>query len=343
MAAIAAIGIAASAAQLIAYSGGIVAFIAQIYSRVKGVPQQYREYEEQLKLLISTARDIERNPALQLPDVQYHLEATFVDVRALQSILCHPALGSAKSSKTENLWNAIKGSEARRIEVHLERLRQKRAGLHLCISTAHTAQLSNVQDGVEKLIDMSITSQEKYWQGVDEKKQATSFVQEVDVPDIQQRFDFSQWQLAQDYQDNSTALVPANHQRELAIRSYQVETTSAPKMSSHTFGNIEVGKDCTMTMGNIASPIAVSNAYGYSANAAGRGHTYQIITVGQNSRVHTGNTGACGHMRAHDYGKVKVGDNSIIVGGDFDCLSTKEVALGQMRETQRLERPGVTA
>jgi len=296
-----------------------------------------------LKLLIITARDIERTPALQLPDVQYHLEATFVDVRALQSILCHPALGSTKSSRTRNLWNAIKGSEARRIDIHLERLRQKRAGLHLCISTAHTAQLSEVQDGVEKLIDMNIASQERYWQGVDEKKQASSFVQEVNVDDTNQRFDFSQFQLAQDFQDNNTALVPANYHRELAIRSHQTHKTSSARMGSHRYGRIKIGKNSSTTIGNTASHIAASNGYS-SAESTGEGHRYELITVGQGSRVQIGDTGASGNMKSHDYGDIEVGDLSTVINGDFDCLATKEMVLGEQRHhSQRLERPGVTA
>jgi hypothetical protein len=52
------------------------------------------------------------------------------------------------------------------------------------------------------------------------------------VHDTNQRFDFSQFQLARDFQDNSTALVSANYHRELAIRSHQTQKTSSGRSKS---------------------------------------------------------------------------------------------------------------
>jgi hypothetical protein len=95
MAALIALGVAAWAAQLIAYSKGIVS-IAQAYYRVRDASQQYREHERQLNLLINIAHGVEQNPALQNADVQYHLDAPLVDVRALQAILCRQAIDSLK-------------------------------------------------------------------------------------------------------------------------------------------------------------------------------------------------------------------------------------------------------
>jgi predicted transcriptional regulator YheO len=52
-------------------------------------------------------------------------------------------------------WNTIKGSEERKISVHLKSLRQKYSGMLLCIGTVNTTQLSSVQGSVDKLIDMN--------------------------------------------------------------------------------------------------------------------------------------------------------------------------------------------
>jgi hypothetical protein len=156
----AALGVAASASQLIAYGKSILVFIAVIYERLQDAPQHYREYGLQLKLLIHLAHSIEKTPALQIPDVQCHLDATSVEVSALQSILCSPTSGIRRSSGTRNYWTLIKGVEEKQISVLLDRLNFKNTGLLLCINTVNTVQLSGIQgsvDRVEKLVEMSAT------------------------------------------------------------------------------------------------------------------------------------------------------------------------------------------
>jgi hypothetical protein len=144
MAAVAVLSVAVSAAQLAEYSISIISFIAKIHNRLQDAPRQYREYELQLQLLINTARGIEQNPALQVADVRSHLEATLVDVKALQSILCRPAIGCINSSPKRKYWNAIIGSEERKI-CTFRAPASKNIGLLLCISTVNTIQLFSVQ------------------------------------------------------------------------------------------------------------------------------------------------------------------------------------------------------
>jgi len=157
MSGIVALGIAASAAQMVAYGKSIIVFLANVYERVEEAPQQYREYETQLKLLINLAQNITKTRSLQNLDVQYHLDSALVEVRALQSILCSPTSGFAKTSETHNYWKLIKGTEQKQILAHLDRLNKKNLGLLLSITTVNSAQISSVQGGVEKLIEMSDT------------------------------------------------------------------------------------------------------------------------------------------------------------------------------------------
>ncbi|TAQ91396.1 hypothetical protein B7494_g350 [Chlorociboria aeruginascens] len=143
------LGVMASAAQLVVYGTGILAFLADLYDRVRDVPAPYCEYELQLKLLVNISRAIEQNPALRIPGVQAYLDAILVEVRTLQSILCSPASGSAGTRK---LWGLITGREQRKIFEHLGSLHRNNTGLLLCISTANTSQLSSMQDNMVKLI-----------------------------------------------------------------------------------------------------------------------------------------------------------------------------------------------
>src|SRR5690242_6320433 len=103
-----ALGVAASATQLAAYGLTIISYISTMSERVQNAPQEYHEYEVQLQNLVNTAQGIERNPALQTTNVQFHLDAISVEVRALQSALC-PAVGFGKNSRKN--WNIIHGSE----------------------------------------------------------------------------------------------------------------------------------------------------------------------------------------------------------------------------------------
>lgn len=168
MAALVVLGVAASAAQLAEYSLSIVSFITRFCNKVRDAPRQYREYEIELKLLIYTARGIGQNLALQTADIQYHLDATLVDVEALQSILCSLAVNAPRRSLKRKYWNAITASDELKISFHLESLHRKNTGLLLCISAVHTTQLSNVQGSLDQLVDMSAGCDQKLGAQIEE-------------------------------------------------------------------------------------------------------------------------------------------------------------------------------
>jgi hypothetical protein len=152
------LGVAASAAQLVAYGISIASSIAIICERVRDAPQQYHEYSCQVKLLINTARIIEQNPVLQIAEVNCHLSATLVEAQTLQSMLECATASFKKSSIKRRFWSAIKGKEQRKIFEHLENLQRMKTALLLCISTVHTTQLSNIEESVEQLLDINAES-----------------------------------------------------------------------------------------------------------------------------------------------------------------------------------------
>lgn len=164
------LGVVASALQVLAYGISIASSIAAIYERVKNAPQQYHEYAYQITLLINTARSIEQNPVLQqIEDVHCYLTATLVEAKALKSILDRATIGFAKNSVKTKYWSVIKGSQQRKIFQHFENLQQKKTALLLCISTAHTTQLSNVQGSVDQLLDMTAMHYQRSSLEIEEK------------------------------------------------------------------------------------------------------------------------------------------------------------------------------
>lgn len=152
MAALAALRVAASATQLVAYSKSIISFIATAYDRVKDAPQQYRSFELQLKLLVDITNRIEQNPILQTAGVKCHLESTLVETRALQSILCCPSKGLGNGAIVWRYWNLFKGTEQQEILVYLESFHRKNTGLILSINTVNTTQLARMEASVEQLV-----------------------------------------------------------------------------------------------------------------------------------------------------------------------------------------------
>ena len=147
-----ALGVAASAAQLADYGITIIQFFGGIYNRIQNAPQQYREYNAQLNLLVNLAQNIKNTPALQTQNVKYHLDATLLEVTALQSILCSPASGCGRDSGKRNYWGLIKGFEEKKIAALLNRLHQKNMGLCLLVQTINTTQISSIQQNMQRLV-----------------------------------------------------------------------------------------------------------------------------------------------------------------------------------------------
>lgn len=144
-AALGALGVAASATQLAAYALSIVAFIADARERMRNAPEQYREYEAQLKILINIASSVENVPALQTPEVKFHLETTATEVRTLQALICCRAPSPNTSFILRcSSWEAVQGSQQRRVSDHLERLHKKNTALLFYIVTINTVQLSTI-------------------------------------------------------------------------------------------------------------------------------------------------------------------------------------------------------
>ncbi|KAF1971158.1 hypothetical protein BU23DRAFT_195111 [Bimuria novae-zelandiae CBS 107.79] len=179
--ALTALGVAASATQLAAYGLTIISYIAKTSERVQNTPQEYHEYEVQLRNLVNTAQGIERNPALQTRNVKFQLDTISAEVRTLQSILC-PAIGFEKNSCKKN-WNIIYGSEQRKIAMHLKSLYQMNIALLLCITTSNTDQLSDVKGSINKLADQNIELEQE----TSEAGAAQGALRSMDVEGVAER------------------------------------------------------------------------------------------------------------------------------------------------------------
>lgn len=145
-----ALGVAASAVQLAAYSASIITFIGKLFIRARNLPQQYHQYEVQLLLLIHITFNIENNPALQTKDIKFHLEATTKEVAALQSLLCRPRIELTKYSVVRRLRDTLGGFE-QQVSSRLERLHQITSVLQISLESENTRQVYCIKEGVKRL------------------------------------------------------------------------------------------------------------------------------------------------------------------------------------------------
>ncbi|KAE9367541.1 hypothetical protein N431DRAFT_444675 [Stipitochalara longipes BDJ] len=314
MAALVILSVAASAAQLVEYSLSIVSFITRICNKVRDAPRQYREYEIELKLLIYTARGIGQNPALQTADIQYHLDATLVDVEALQSILCRLAVNAPRRSLKRKYWDAINASDDLRISFHLESLHRKNTGLLLCICAVHTTQLTNVQGSLDQLVDMSA--------GYDHKLCAETGETEIAIQplELDNTCERSQpLQLPQLLCENEDAALVVREKQSGLVTPNRLAEAPLPKRMGHKFGPAIFGDKATVTVGNSYS----SSAPRPNEVAPRKGHTFERVDAGKESKIHLGDTGQ-GSLPWHELGNIKTGDSCVVHLGDFEDSEKKE-------------------
>jgi hypothetical protein len=92
-------------------------------------------------------------------------------------------------------------------------------------------------------------------------------------------------------------------------------------VGSHTYGKIKIGAKSKVTTGNTFSN--PTNGCGPNETAIGSGHKYEQIIVGEESKVHCGDTGG-GGSKGHDFVEIEVGESSTIHSGDIESLDIKE-------------------
>jgi hypothetical protein len=79
--------------------------------------------------------------------------------------------------------------------------------------------------------------------------------------------------------------------------------------------------DCGNTFSNS------TNGCNVNGTAVGSGHVFKVVTVGDESKVHCGDTGV-GSSGGHEFSELEVGENVTIHCGNFDSLDTKERVFG---------------
>ncbi len=129
------VGALAAASQLAEQILKAVAFISDLYVKVRDAPESIRKQAVQVEQLIDIARLIEHNPSLQTGAIASILQSCQSEARNLLDILCK-ILVAAQDGKVKQLWKAIdRITKEKKILGCLRKLEQEKSALALFIAT----------------------------------------------------------------------------------------------------------------------------------------------------------------------------------------------------------------
>ncbi|RDW75657.1 hypothetical protein BP5796_06478 [Coleophoma crateriformis] len=150
---ITALGVAASAAQLIDYSLKVVGTISEVYNRAKDAQHRVHRDISQVEEIIELGRAIEGNHILQDPLIRSPLGNILTTVKQLHEVLSVVLHDYTTGSTTRRIWKTVIGSEERRIVPNFERLEKQKTALIVCIGVVHSQTLQTIGNGVATLVE----------------------------------------------------------------------------------------------------------------------------------------------------------------------------------------------
>lgn len=137
------IGTIASCVQLVECCVQLTAAIAEVYERVKGAEARLQNHQELLSNLVQTAILIQQTKLLQNPAVDRHLLATLKEALTLRQLL-DLVTAKYRGGFFQRYWQAIQGTNEKKILVCFENLEQRKSALLLCINIVQVPNKSSV-------------------------------------------------------------------------------------------------------------------------------------------------------------------------------------------------------
>jgi len=219
-----AIGIIASASQLVEYSLKVVSAIAEALHTLKYAPETLQGKLEQVLRLKEAADAIRSNCHLHTELIHGHLEATIARAESLHTIILSVTLDYTTGSFQRRLWKAILKKGEKTLLRAFDNLEREKLSLLLCIQIASAETMGNIGQSVG-LLSLSKESEKVALA----EKSSTKFVNMEDV--------FSD----------------ARKRHEKNISSSQSHTPRAPQntnQTGNTYTNVEVTNGVTVLRGD---------------------------------------------------------------------------------------------
>ncbi|RYP48042.1 hypothetical protein DL769_011252 [Monosporascus sp. CRB-8-3] len=142
---------AAAAVQLAQCGLEIAASLTKIRRKVLEAPARFAQYHRQVDQVVITAKRIEQNPILQIPEVHSYISETLREVRSVQ----HTIEKFSNSSHKRRYWKAITGNPERKVIETLEGVHRTMSELCRFVEIISAERLNNLQDGVDYLVSQA--------------------------------------------------------------------------------------------------------------------------------------------------------------------------------------------
>ena len=150
---IGAVGLIASATQLVQYAHKISVLLREINKRVQD-GAQLQVYSDELQLLIETTLEIRQNSKLHSSVVQHRVDACRTEAKRLQTLLEQTAADYTTGSIGRRYFKAAVGSKEGRIAKGFQKLEGEKISLLCCIALSHTENLASIDERVKEVKEL---------------------------------------------------------------------------------------------------------------------------------------------------------------------------------------------
>jgi hypothetical protein len=148
-----ALGGAAAALQLVETSIKVTSAIVEVYRRRP--PENIRHHLDQINVLASTAKSIQKHPYLQTRDVEHHLLSTLKQVQGLKTSLDNIQRQYWKRSALRYLIVLVSIREEEKLVNKLDCLEREKTALIFSVQIAQSSVLGQINNNVQELVDTS--------------------------------------------------------------------------------------------------------------------------------------------------------------------------------------------
>ncbi|RYP11209.1 hypothetical protein DL764_000165 [Monosporascus ibericus] len=302
MAGLEAFAAAAAAVQLTQCGLEIAASLTKIRRKVLEAPARFAQYHRQVDQVVITARRIELNPSLQIPEVHSYISETLREVRSAQ----HTIEKFSNSSHRRRYWKAITGNSERKVIESLEGVNRTMSELCRFVEIISAERLNHLQGGVDYLVS----------QATERPSFASAVVPYRKRPEKRRK---------RKAKARSAAKNASRPRTSPSWMSTTADMPVSPKTGSHVVrGGTFIGCAFT-TLGNTASgsyPPDIPDAPWM------KGHIYENIKFVKPRGLHIGNTGP--GSEGHEVINPDVRRGTGIVIGDYSDVGVKEESFGKM-------------
>jgi len=307
-----ALGVAASAAQLVEYSIKAIRIMSEIYIRVNDAPKRIVRYTAQIHQIIEAGRAIQETRQLQSPLIHGQLQNVLAEVKHLDQLLGVVRLDYTTGSSTKRVWKKFVGHEERHILTCFKRLEKEKTALLLCLSVFQTQALQKIGNRVETLVERDMSQIMDLIEKFNGESSKTKLkrpgamamspeTQIVKKPATVVRRDLQRTEAIVTHQDRQPRSNYAVRRDPAARSGPDVSTSTRPQASpGQTFRNMQASENTTQYNGDYGTGVNGANDYTGSTSL---NKSFQV----------NGNMGSSGN-HAHESGQAK--EYSIQINGN---------------------------